>query len=205
MYLQATSIEDAWFQACQACLDYGRAYTIQRGSYAGERRWQLDSLTLDIPTPTIPATLTLRGQVVASRTQISDYFLGYILNATRPPKCDYTYGERIDYSLDLIVARITDSPQSNQHFIPIARPADVHLADPPCLQSITLQVVGGRLALHSFWRSWDVCNALPVNLGGLRLLADYISLTAGLSDNPRLYAYSSGAHIYEHSKKLWRS
>jgi len=201
--ISAPDIEIAWFHASQACLTYGRVYQIQRGSYAGQRRWQLDSLTLRIATARIPETLTLRGQVIATRAQIEAYFMDYLLSKERPPNCDYTYGERLRVNLRPAIARLRETPQSNQIFLPVARPHDTFLDDPPCLQSITLQVAEGRVNLHSYWRSWDVCNALPVNLGGLALLGEWLAAHADL-EMGALYAYSSGAHLYEHSVKLWR-
>jgi len=201
--ISAPDIEIAWFHTCQACLTYGRVYQIQRGSYAGQRRWQLDSLSLRIATARIPETLALRGQVIATREQVEAYFMDYLLNPVKPPNCDYTYGERIAMNTDYIAERLRETPYSNQIFLPVAQPQDVHLADPPCLQSITLQVADGRVNLHSYWRSWDVCNALPVNLGGLALLGEWLAEHAALTMGA-LYAYSSGAHLYEHSVRLWR-
>lgn len=84
-----------------------------------------------------------------------------------------------------------------------------------CLRQITLKIRNeNQLDVSTFWRSWDLFEGFPQNLGGF---AHFIEYTTELinafkkDDQPevvpgRLYAYSDGLHIYSHSiplAKLW--
>ena len=90
------------------------------------------------------------------------------------------------------------TPHANQAFIPVAKPGDHLLTNPPCLQTLTWKWTGEGLQLTSFWRSWDVYGALATNLGGLQLLNEMMAEWAGLTPG-RLVAYSDGAHVYDYA------
>lgn len=84
-----------------------------------------------------------------------------------------------------------------------------------CLRDITMKIrKSNQLDMTTFWRSWDLYEGLPQNLGGIVHLMEYTSnlINATKKDTQpevkpgRLYAYSDGLHIYSHSldlAKLW--
>ncbi|MCF7910206.1 hypothetical protein K9L16_00850 [Candidatus Pacearchaeota archaeon] len=84
-----------------------------------------------------------------------------------------------------------------------------------CLRDITLKIrKGNQLDLSTFWRSWDLVEGFPENLGGIVHLMEYTAtlINSVKKDSQpevipgRLYAYSDGLHIYSHSldvAKLW--
>ncbi len=90
------------------------------------------------------------------------------------------------------------TPDTNQAIIEVGRPEDVDLADPPCLRFVSWKKVNDRLQLTVFFRSWDVANGLPFNLGGLQLLNESIANLVGIPVG-ELIAYSDGLHAYDMS------
>ena len=49
--IEGTSIQDTWFRLLYAAVDAGRVFTIDRGSYAGQRRLELDFVVARIVQP----------------------------------------------------------------------------------------------------------------------------------------------------------
>jgi len=194
------TIGEAWLRNCLLCLEQGRAYTIQRGSYAGQQRKQLDMLAFVIEQPgERPLGIEYRGQPVSSDAAIEAYYRDYLISPHKRKNEQYTYGERIEPYLERLCWMLIDTPHTNQATIEVARPEDIWLDDPPCLRVLSWKVVPcGWLQLSSFWRSWDLCSGFPTNLGGLQLLNEYIAGCTGLEAGP-MGCYSDGAHLYDHS------
>ena len=51
VYIQATTLPDSWFQVIWNLLDHGREWVIARGSYAGQKRLELDYVTVHLKHP----------------------------------------------------------------------------------------------------------------------------------------------------------
>ena len=49
--IRARDLPDAWFQCVDACLTHGRQWTVEEGSYEGQKRWELDHVTVHITHP----------------------------------------------------------------------------------------------------------------------------------------------------------
>lgn len=198
MAIEVWTLEEAWSEACRRCVRDGHIYTIQRGSYEGQQRKQLPLLALHIEHPeTRPLAPSTQGVPVATDDSIFDYFVNYLINPEKHPMEDYSYGERLMPHLATVIAMLRNTPGTNQATIEIAGPEDILLESPPCLRVLSWKVVGGQLWLTSFWRSWDLCAALPTNLGGLQLLNETVAEAAELETGPQV-AYSDGGHIYDH-------
>ncbi|MBI4652246.1 thymidylate synthase, partial [Candidatus Desantisbacteria bacterium] len=82
-FIEARDLPDAWFQAITRILDKGVIYTITRGSYEGQKRSELDYVTVHIRypgtrplIPEIPAHLGIPAPV--SMDYIDDY-LPYLM------------------------------------------------------------------------------------------------------------------------------
>lgn len=196
--IEVWTLEEAWCEACRECVQSGYIYTIQRGSYEGQQRKQLPYLTLYIHHPEMrPLAPLTQGVPVATDDSIHDYFINYLINPEKAEGEDYTYGQRLMPHLDRLIEMLQKTPGTNQATVEIARPEDILLESPPCLRVLSWKVIGGKLCLSSFWRSWDLYAALSTNLGGLQLLNEMIAEATGLESGFQV-AYSDGAHIYDH-------
>lgn len=198
MNVEVWTLQEAWAEACRLCVKDGYVYTIQRGSYKGQRRKQLPALTLFIQHPeTRPLAPLTQGVPVATDDSIFGYFVDYIINPEKAEGEDYAYGQRIMPHLEQLISMLCETPGTNQATIEIAKPEDILLESPPCLRVLSWKVIKGMVWLSSFWRSWDLYAALSTNLGGLQLLNELVSESVGLESGPQV-AYSDGAHIYDH-------
>ena len=55
IFLTCTSISDAWYQALYKCVEVGREFIIDKGSYEGQKRLEFDYITIKIKFPnTLP-------------------------------------------------------------------------------------------------------------------------------------------------------
>jgi len=206
MTINAWTLDEAWRLSCAEVMQYGTEYDIEYGSYVGQKRKQLEHLTLVINAPwTRPlAPICAVGETPATDDNaITTYFADYLASPKLAENEQYTYGNRIHEHLEEIARRLRETPGTNQAVISISRPEDILLCDPPCLRELDWKVTGEGLWLSSYWRSWDIHGALPVNLGGLQLLNEMIAEWAGLECGP-MVAYSAGAHIYDHAWGLVR-
>jgi len=200
--LTATTINEAAFLAYRLCIDKGRTYRIERGSFVGVHRKQLDTLAISITCPwTRPLATVINNTVLSNDDDIEQYFLDYLVSPERRKNEQYTYGERIAPHLERIAQMLQETPNTNQATIEVGHPEDISLDDPPCLRVLSWKTTTGFLQLSSFWRSWDITSGLPTNLGGLQLLNEMMGEWAGLKVGP-LIAYSDGAHVYEYSWSL---
>ncbi len=193
------TIGEAWLNTCQQCMADGREYEIQRGSYIGQRRKQLDRLAFAITSPgERPLGVEYRGIPVSDDESIHRYFEDYLINPTIPGNEQYTYASRLHPQLYKIISILRKTPNTNQAIAEVGKQSDLQLADPPCLRVLSWKVTPAGLQLTSFWRSWDLYGALAMNLGGLQLLNELMSEWSGLQPGP-LICCSDGGHIYEQS------
>ena len=56
-YIKATTLQDAWFQTLFKILEEGSVFTIDRGSYAGQKRLEFDWITVHIQHPNVTPLL----------------------------------------------------------------------------------------------------------------------------------------------------
>ena len=49
--ITASSLPDAWFKTVYKCLEIGRDFTIDQGSYEGQKRLEFDFVTIHIKKP----------------------------------------------------------------------------------------------------------------------------------------------------------
>lgn len=203
-YIRERTIEAAWRMTLWHCARHGHRYRVEKGSYEGQLRKQLDHLCVIIEEPgTRPLAVWLPENcpfpAPTSEERIEQYFYDYLATDTRSDKEDYTYGQHIAPQLPRIIELLNISGgATNQACINIGGRENIELDDPPCLRVLDFKVVEGRLQLSLFFRSWDLFVGLPENLGGLQLLKEYVlmNLLFPVADGP-LIAYSPGGHIYE--------
>ena len=110
IFINATSLEDAWYQCIYNCIDKGRKFKIDKGSYEGQMRLELDFVTVHIKNPDV---LPLLPQVPAhygipnpvDDNYLDDY-LPYLMTGEEKEGESYTYGQRI--CKEAISRKITD-------------------------------------------------------------------------------------------------
>ncbi len=201
--IQSKNIEDAWRNTMWCCIRNGYDYQIEQGSYVGQTRRQLDHLIIIIDEPyTKPLAVRVPEELGFSapttEEKIHNYFANYLMSDAIPANTQYTYGQFITSQIDQVVNKLRNSNgNTNQATITIGNEKAIYLEDPPCLRVIDFKVVNGKLNMSVYFRSWDIVNGLPENLGGMQLLKEYVlTFLDGIEDG-KIIAYSNGAHIYE--------
>ena len=219
----ARDIPDAWFQCIYDIFDYGNEYIIDKGSFEGQKRLEFDYITIHIKfpgtrplEPDIPEHFGIPNPVAEG--YIEDY-LPYLMTDKKAENEDYTYGERlagyewyghiqkgrcrrlrvnqIDHWIDVL----KKTPLTNQAVLQVGVPQDSLLGDPPCLRHIDLRVESGKLHFIVYFRSWDLFNGFPANLGAIQLLKEYMASEIGVEDG-EIIASSKGLHLYDYVWEL---
>lgn len=215
-FIEATTLPDAWFQCIYRILDVGKKYVIDRGSYEGQQRLEFDYVTVHIKhpearplLPEIPIQLGIPNPV--EEGYLEEY-LPYLMTSTRKSNEDYTYGERLvgfhtadDWFPDQIQSVINmyknDGYNTNQACMSVSIPSDINLSDPPCLRQIDTRISDGKLHFIVYFRSWDLWNGFPANLGAVQLLKEYMVGEIGVEDG-EIIASSKGLHLYDYIWEL---
>ena len=224
VYIEAFDLDDAWFQCLGSIIDNGHIYTIERGSYQGQRRLEFDFVSVRVKKPAHQIIPVIpEGMSIPSPTDMEyvQGYLSYLLTATKTDTEDYTYGERLvdararvkkgsliqEMPLDVnqveevIKMYKTQGYGTNQATMEIGMPSDIKLADPPCLRIIDTRIRYGKLHFILYFRSWDLWGGFPSNLGGLQLVKQHMASEIGVEDG-EIIACSKGLHLYEYSWEL---
>ena len=114
VFIEATSIDDMWFQLLSALFKKGRRYKITSGSYEGSDRVTFDFVSgfihhpHDRPlAPRVPESSPLPPPTTDD--EINNYFVNYLMNSELEPNEDYRYstwivGGRYDMSPGMMIA-----------------------------------------------------------------------------------------------------
>jgi thymidylate synthase len=227
--IKATTLPDAWFQAVYACLDHGRRFKIDQGSYAGQERLELDYVTIHIENPGLrdvdgwplipemPEGCTVPPPV--ARDFLPDY-ANYLMTGEKKAGEQYTYGNRIWAYEETVaeewgyfsykgwdqVALVVDrykrlGHRNNQLVLQVAQIQDLGLDDPPCLRAIDTRVQDGKLHFFITFRSWDLWGGLPANLAGISMLHEYMATEIGV-EMGEVVCNTKGLHLYDYVVEL---
>lgn len=205
-FIEARDLPDAWFQCVYAILDHGYIYTIDRGSYAGQQRLEFDYITVRITypgtrplLPDIPASLGLPNPVAEGYL---DEYLPYLMTSSKKPGEQYTYGEYLEPQIEEVIRMYRDDGHgTNQAYMTVGAPECITYEDPPCLRGVDTRIRHGRLHFMVYFRSWDLWNGFPANLGVLQLLKEYMAGEIGVEDG-EIIASSKGLHLYDYAWDL---
>ena len=129
IYIKATSLPDAWFQTLYKCVEVGREFKIDRGSYAGQKRLEFDFITVHVSCPDkdslLPKVNPLLGFPDPVEEGYLDDYLPYLMTPEEKEGESYTYGQRIckatltehahQLSRKFIIDEIYDLPKGNNH------------------------------------------------------------------------------------------
>jgi len=104
IHINATTISDAWFQTVYKCIEEGRSFKIEEGSYKGQKRLEFDYITIHIKypemepiLPKIPTQYNLPNPV--DDNYLVDY-IPYLMTGEVKDGESYTYGQRLNkYSI----------------------------------------------------------------------------------------------------------
>lgn len=191
--------EAAWWGLCRQAYLNGIEYKIGRGSFEGQMRKQLESLAFMIEHPhKRPLAIFHKGKCIVTDEQIEEYFQNYLFSDHISAEELYTYGSRIHRFIPNVIDMLKNTKNTNQAVVEVAYSADIIMEHPPCLRLLDWKVVDGKVNLHCYFRSWDLYQGLPTNLGGLQLLNEYVASEAGMEAG-KLICYSSGAHLYSNA------
>ncbi|MBF0119724.1 MAG: thymidylate synthase [Desulfobacterales bacterium] len=206
IFVEARDIPDAWFQCIYKILDEGHKYVIERGSFQGQERLEFDYITIHIKypgvrplTPDIPQSLGIPNPV--SEEYLESY-LPYLMTSSKKPNEDYTYGEYLESQIvEVIKMYKKDGYGTNQAYMTVGDPKTIYLKDPPCLRGIDTRIRYGKLHFVVYFRSWDLWNGFPANLGAIQMMKEYMASEIGVEDG-EIIASSKGLHLYDYIWEL---
>ena len=206
VFIEARDLPDAWFQCVYNILEKGRTYQIDRGSYEGQKRLEFDYVTVHMKfpgtrplLPDIPPALGIPNPVA---DDYLDQYLPYLMTSEKKEGEEYTYGEYLEPQISEVIRMYReDGPGTNQAFMTIGNPETIYLSDPPCLRGIDTRIKENRLHFAVYFRSWDLWNGFPANLGAIQLLKEYMAESIGVGDG-EIIAASKGLHLYDYIWEL---
>jgi len=205
--IDARDLSEAWFLCLRKVLDEGHEYKIERGSYSGQQRKELDMAVVQVRNPgnrpLIPDVPP--GVPPPTTTEYIDSYLPYLMTAHQAEGEQYTYGRYLEKQIDEVISMYRkDGFNTNQAFMTVGNPESLKLEDPPCLRSIDTRVRYGKLHFICYFRSWDLWAGFPSNLAAIQMLKEYMGTEIGVGDG-ELIAVSKGLHLYDYSWELART
>ena len=206
VFIEARDLPDAWFQCVYQILEKGRTYTIDRGSFEGQERLEFDYVTVHIKypgtrplLPDIPPSLGIPNPVASDYL---DQYLPYLMTSAKKEGEEYTYGEYLEPQIDEVIRMYREEGHgTNQAYMTVGEPRTIYLEDPPCLRGIDTRIKDNKLHFITYFRSWDLWNGFPANLGAIQLLKEYMAENIGVADG-EIIAASKGLHLYDYIWEL---
>lgn len=205
--INARDLSEAWFLCLREVLTQGQDYKIERGSYVGERRKQLDFVVVQIRHPeTRPLIPDVpQGVPPPSTMEYIESYLPYLMTSQRKEGEQYTYGQYLEKQIAEVIKMYKENGyNTNQAFMTVGNEDSIRLSDPPCLRAIDTRILDKRLNFFVYFRSWDLWAGFPSNLGAIQLLKEYMASEIGVEDG-EIIASSKGLHLYEYSWELARA
>lgn len=199
--VEARDLPEAWFLCLRRALSEGRDYKIERGSYAGERRKELDYIVVRITNPGTRPLVPDVPQGVPPPTSMEyiESYLPYLMTSHKAEAEQYTYGQYLEHQIAEVIRMYReDGHNTNQGYMAVGDGKSILLSDPPCLRGVDTRIKDGRLHFFPYFRSWDLWAGFPSNLAALQLLMEYMASEVGVGDG-EIIASSKGLHLYEYS------
>ena len=202
--IEARDLSEAWFLCLGKTLTEGRQYRIERGSYAGQQRKELELVVVQIAYPgTRPLVPDVpQGLPPPTTMEYVESYLPYLMTAHKAEGEQYTYGQYLEKQIAEVIRMYReDGYNTNQAFMAVGDRQSIYLSDPPCLRAIDTRIRDNRLSFIVYFRSWDLWAGFPSNLAAIQLLKEYMSSEIGVADG-ELVAISKGLHLYDYSWDL---
>jgi thymidylate synthase len=205
--VEARDISEAWFFCLRRVLENGHEYKIERGSYSGQRRKELDIVLVKIKNPYNRPLIPDVPQGVPCPTTMEyvESYLPYLMTAHRAEGEQYTYGQYLEKQIEEVIKMYREFGfNTNQAFMTVGSSEAIYLEDPPCLRSIDTRIRYGKIHFICYFRSWDLWAGFPSNLAAIQLLKEYMASEIGVKDG-EIIATSKGLHLYDYSWDLART
>ena len=205
--IEARDLSEAWFLCLRKTLTEGHDYKIERGSYTGEQRKELDFVIVRVMNPGTKPLVPDVPQGVPPPTTMEyvESYLPYLMTAHKAESEQYTYGQYLEKQIAEVIRMYKeDGYNTNQAFMAVGDSQSIYLSDPPCLRGIDTRIRNNTLHFFVYFRSWDLWAGFPSNLAAIQLLKEYMSSEIGVADG-ELIATSKGLHLYEYSWELART
>ena len=199
--IRAKTLPEAHFLCLKEILEKGKEYTIEKGSYAGMKRKELDYVVINIEYPStrplLPDVPPNSGIPIPASEEYLYNYLSYLITGEKKENEQYTYGEYLEKQIEEVIRMYKeDGFETNQACMTVGDPNCIYMDDPPCLRLIDTRIRNGRLHFFVYFRSWACWNGLPLNLGAIQLLKEYMAQEIGVEDG-EIVAMSKGLHLYE--------
>lgn len=111
--IDATTLSDAWFQSLYRCIEVGRDFTVDEGSFETQKRLEFDSIRVHIRTPEVLPLLPQLSPLLGTPDPVDpnylDDYLPYLMTGEEKEGESYTYGQRICDCDSSVVYRDTNS------------------------------------------------------------------------------------------------
>ncbi len=198
--LEARDLSEAWFLCLRRTLSEGYEYKIERGSYAGQRRKELDFVVINIKNPASRPLVpdVPQGVPPPSSMDYIESYLPYLMTAHKKEGEQYTYGQYLETQIAEVIRMYKeDGYNTNQAYMAVGDKKSISLSDPPCLRGIDTRIRYGKLHFFPYFRSWDLWAGFPSNLAAIQLLKEYMASEIGVEDG-EIIASSKGLHLYEY-------
>ncbi|MCK5433819.1 MAG: thymidylate synthase [Dehalococcoidales bacterium] len=202
--IMARDLSEAWFLCLRKALTEGYEYKIERGSYAGQQRKELDFVVVRVRNPGTRPLIPDVPQGVPPPTSMEyvESYLPYLMTAHKAEKEQYTYGQYLEEQIPRVIKMYKeDGYNTNQAFMTVGGKDSISLSDPPCLRGIDTRIRDDRLHFIVYFRSWDLWAGFPSNLAAIELLKEYMASEIGVGDG-EIIALSKGLHLYDYSWEL---
>lgn len=202
--IEARDLPEAWFLCLRKTLAEGCEYKIERGSYAGQFRKELEFAVIRVmhpgAKPIIPDVPL--GVPPPSSMEYIESYLPYLMTAYKKEGEQYTYGQYLEGQIAEVIRMYQeDGYNTNQAFMAVGDSHSIFLSDPPCLRMIDTRIRDNKLHFVVYFRSWDLWAGFPSNLAAIQLLKEYMSSEIGVGDG-EIVAMSKGLHLYQYSWEL---
>ena len=202
--IEARDLSEAWFLCLGKTLNEGYEYKIERGSYAGERRKELDFVVVRVKNPGTKPLIPDVPTGVPSPTTMEyvENYLPYLMTGHKAEGEQYTYGQYLEKQIPAAIRMYKeDGHNTNQAFMAVGDERSIFLSDPPCLRGIDTRIRDKMLNFVVYFRSWDLWAGFPSNLAAIQILKEYMASEIGIDDG-ELIASSKGLHLYEYTWDL---
>jgi thymidylate synthase len=205
--IEARDLPDAWFRCLRKTLTKGYDYKVDRGSYVGQRRKELNLVVIEVKYPgTRPLVPDVPPGVPppTSMEYIQDY-LPYLMTSHKREGEQYTYGQYLESQIAKVIEMYKENGfNTNQACMMVGDAKSIDQSDPPCLRLIDTRIRDAKLHFFVYFRSWDLWAGFPSNLAAIQLLKEYMASEIGVQDG-ELIAMSKGLHLYEYVWDLARA
>jgi len=204
--IMARDLSEAWFLCLVKTLTEGYEYKVERGSYVGQSRKELDFVIVQIGYPGTRPLIPDVPQGVPPPTSMEyvESYLPYLMTAHKAEGEQYTYGQYLEKQITEVIRMYKeDGYNTNQAFMAVGDSQSIVLSDPPCLRAIDTRIRDDKLHFFVYFRSWDLWAGFPSNMAAVQLLKEYMASEIGVGDG-EIIAMSKGLHLYEYSWELAR-